>query len=222
MKRSRRLTVAGEEFGSAEASDEELVRVARAGDSDALAELVGRYRGCTRAKGRSYFLAGAEPEDIFQEGMIGLYKAVRDFDEERAVSFRAFAELCIGRQIITAVKAATRHKHAPLNGYLSLHQPLGVGDDGDCCLADVLATSELSDPAEIVICAERLRALQEHVQTALSELETEVLRLYLSGKTYGEIAAMMSRHVKSIDNAIQRIKRKLDWHLRERELAETG
>lgn len=203
-------------------TDEQLLVEVRAGDDDALGTLLDRYRGFTRSKARSYFLVGAEHEDIVQEGMIGLYKAIRDFDPARAVCFHAFADLCISRQIITAIKTATRQKHSPLNNYVSLSRPVGSDEDDERCLADVLAASMLADPAEAVVSGERLRGLQEHIEAALSELEAEVLRLYVGGKSYVEIAEVLQRHVKSIDNALQRIKRKLDTHLRERELAEAG
>jgi RNA polymerase sporulation-specific sigma factor len=203
-------------------SDEELLAGARNGSDEALGTLLNRYRSFARAKARSYFLVGGEHEDIVQEGMIGLYKAIRDFDSGHATSFRSFAELCVTRQIITAVKTATRQKHAPLNSYVSFHRPVTGDEDGERCVADVLPGEFHSDPAEIVISGERMRGLQAHIEQALSELEAEVLRLYVSGKSYVEIAAVLQRHVKSIDNALQRIKRKLDQHLRERAIAEAG
>ena len=202
-------------------SDEDLVGWARHGDDDALARLLQKYRGFARVKARSYFLVGADREDIVQEGMIGLYKAVRDFNPDLQTSFHAFAELCITRQIITAIKTATRQKHGPLNNYVSLSRPVVADDDGERCLGDVLPAGSC-DPADLVISAERIRALQVHVDAALSDLEAEVLRLYVDGKSYQEIADLLQRHVKSIDNALQRIKRKLDGHLRGREAAEAG
>ncbi|HWB67379.1 MAG TPA: RNA polymerase sporulation sigma factor SigH [Mycobacteriales bacterium] len=202
--------------------DVALVDAARRGDEDALAALLVKYRGFARAKARSYFLVGADHEDIVQEGMIGLYKAIRDFKPDMASSFRTFAELCITRQIITAIKSATRHKHGPLNSYISFSQPLLVDDDGDRCLADVLPMTAISDPCDLVISAERIRALQQHFDDALSDLEAEVLRLYVDGKSYLEIAGMLQRQVKSIDNALQRIKRKLDGHLREQAIADAS
>jgi RNA polymerase sporulation-specific sigma factor len=205
---------------SAEADDRDLVVAARAGDDEALSTLLDRYRPFARARARYYFLVGAEHEDIVQEGMIGLYKAVRDFDAALSPSFRAFAELCITRQILTAVKAATRHKHGPLNNYVSFHRPVAVDDDGERYLADMLPGDAANDPAEMVVSAERIRALQRHIDDVLSDLEAEVLRLHVEGKSYAEIAASLCRHSKSIDNALQRIKRKLDEHLRARELAE--
>jgi RNA polymerase sigma-H factor len=204
-----------------EVSDEDLVAWARRGNDDALARLLQKYRGFARVKARSYFLVGADREDIVQEGMIGLYKAVRDFNPDLQTSFHAFAELCITRQIITAIKTATRQKHGPLNNYVSLSRPVVADDDGERCLGDVLPAGSC-DPADLVISAERIRALQVHVDAALSDLEAEVLRLYVDGKSYQEIADLLQRHVKSIDNALQRIKRKLDGHLRGREAAEAG
>ena len=202
--------------------DDELVAAARAGDDRALAALLDKYRGFARSKAHSYFLVGADREDIIQEGMIGLYKAIRDFNPELQTSFRAFAELCITRQVITAIKTATRQKHGPLNNYVSFSRPVLTDDEGERCLGDMLPVLTVSDPADLVISAERIRALQEHFDTVLSDLEAEVLRLYVDGKSYQEIAEVLKRHVKSIDNALQRIKRKLDGHLREREIADAG
>jgi RNA polymerase sporulation-specific sigma factor len=203
-------------------SDDDLVRAARAGDEVALAELLTKYRGFARMKARSYFLVGADRDDVVQEGMIGLYKAIRDFNPQLQSSFLAFAELCITRQIITAVKTATRHKHGPLNTSVSLSRPVGGEDDGERVLADVLPTVAISDPADLLISAERIRALQAHVDEVLSDLETEVLRLYVEGKSYQQIAERLQRHVKSIDNALQRVKRKLEVHLQERSAADAG
>jgi RNA polymerase sporulation-specific sigma factor len=205
---------------SADASDEQLVAMAREGDDEALGALLDRYRGFARSKARSYFLVGADREDVVQEGMIGLYKAIRDYNPDRQSTFRGFAELCVSRQIITAIKTATRQKHGPLNNYVSFHRPVLADDEGERCLADVLPSIQISDPAELVVSAERIRALQEHFDEALSDLEAEVLALYVDGKSYQEIAEMLQRHVKSIDNALQRIKRKLDAHLQARREAE--
>jgi RNA polymerase sporulation-specific sigma factor len=217
------LHLAGDpEARSADPRDEELAARAGVGDDRALVELLERYRGFTRVKARSYFLLGADREDIVQEGMIGLYKAVRDFDPARETSFRAFAELCITRQILTAIKAATRHKHGPLNDYVPYLRPVGADDAGIRTLADTLPAPGPSDPADLIVSAERIGALQRHIDTALSALETEVLRLYVDGNSYEEIAAVLQRQVKAIDNALQRIKRKVDEHLRERVVAEAG
>ncbi len=203
-------------------TDDDLVMEARAGDEAALCELLNKYRAFARVKARSYFLVGADREDIVQEGMIGLYKAIRDFNPELQTSFRAFAELCVTRQIITAIKTATRQKHGPLNNYVSFERPVGSDDDGERVLGDVLPTVAISDPADLVISAERIRALQAHFDEVLSDLETEVLRLYVEGKSYQEIAERLERHVKSIDNALQRIKRKLEGHLQARAVADAG
>jgi RNA polymerase sporulation-specific sigma factor len=205
-----------------ERTDDELVLAARSGDDAALAELLTKYRAFARVKARSYFLVGADREDIVQEGMIGLYKAIRDFNPDMQSSFRAFAELCVTRQIITAIKTATRQKHGPLNNYVSFSRPVGSDDDGERVLGDVIPTVAISDPADLVISAERIRALQAHFDEVLSDLETEVLRLYVEGKSYQEIAERLQRHVKSIDNALQRIKRKLEGHLKARAVADAG
>ncbi len=203
-------------------ADDELVMLARTGDDNALCELLNKYRAFARVKARSYFLVGADREDIVQEGMIGLYKAIRDFNPDMQTSFRAFAELCVTRQIITAIKTATRQKHGPLNNYVSFERPVGGDDEGDRVLGDVIPTVAISDPADLVISAERIRALQMHFDEVLSDLETEVLRLYVEGKSYQEIAERLQRHVKSIDNALQRIKKKLEGHLQARAVADAG
>jgi RNA polymerase sporulation-specific sigma factor len=197
------------------ATDEELVALYRQGAPTAIDALLTRYRNFARLKARSYFLAGADKDDIVQEGMIGLYKAIRDFSADREASFRAFAEICITRQIITAVKTATRQKHLPLNQYVSLNKPL-AGDDPDWVLQDVLQTEQVSDPAELVISHDELRSIKIAFAEILSDFEAEVLHMYVEGKTYHEIAGSLSRHVKSIDNALQRIKRKVELHLRGR------
>ncbi len=200
-----------------DASDESIVEFARAGDEVALEHLLIRYKNFTRVKARSYFLVGADKEDIVQEGMIGLYKAIRDFQAERQSSFRAFAELCITRQIITAIKSATRQKHIPLNSYVSLNRPVSHEDgDQDRVLVDVLSTHTAADPVELVISSEEVRSMQTSFAEILSDLEAHVLHLYLEGKSYQEIAAGLKRHVKSIDNALQRIKRKVEAHMHRR------
>jgi RNA polymerase sporulation-specific sigma factor len=194
------------------AIDEDLVERAQEGDDAALDVLLQRYRHYARAKARSYFLAGADKEDIVQEGMIGLFKAIRDFQANRNTAFRAFAELCITRQIITAIKTATRQKHIPLNSYVSLNKP-SASEDQDRPLSEALVGTSSGDPAELVISAEEISSIRESVGRLLSDLETEVLQLYMDGKSYQEIADMLGRHVKSIDNALQRIKRKLEHHI---------
>lgn len=200
--------------------DETLATRSAAGDDAALGELLERYRPFVRMKTRSYFLVGADREDVVQEGMIGLYKAVRDFDREHTASFRSFADLCITRQIISAVKSATRHKHGPLNRSVSLDLPAGDEDDGSdsssaATVADRVAVDP-HDPAESVIHRDELSELQRRFGEVLSELEADVLRRYVAGHTYQEIAEALNRQVKSIDNALQRIKRKVDEELGER------
>jgi RNA polymerase sporulation-specific sigma factor len=204
----------------AELSDDELVARFQGGDNDSLDVLLQRYRRFTRAKARGYFLIGADSDDIEQEGMIGLFKAVRDFRPDRQASFRAFAELCITRQIITAIKTATRQKHQPLNSYLSLSGTRPGDENGSGTVEEVLEAKGLIDPIEFIISMEDLRSMRRMMSEMLSKLEVEVLRLYVEGKSYQEIAEVLGRHVKSIDNALQRIKRKLDIHLAERAAAE--
>ncbi|MGH2818231.1 MAG: RNA polymerase sporulation sigma factor SigH [Actinomycetota bacterium] len=194
-------------------TDEVLVERARSGDDRAIETLLQRYRHYARAKARTYFLAGADKEDIVQEGMIGLFKGIRDFRSDKKAAFRAFAELCISRQIITAIKTASRHKHFPLNSYVSLNKPIHAGDGQERSIGETLMQRGVSDPAELVISAEEVAHIRESMGLLLSDLETEVLQLYMDGKSYQEIADMLGRHVKSIDNALQRIKRKLEQHL---------
>jgi RNA polymerase sporulation-specific sigma factor len=197
---------------ASEFSDDDLVLLARQGQVDALNLLLDRYRRFARAKARCYFLAGGDVDDIEQEGLIGLYKAVRDFRAERQASFRAFAELCITRQIITAIKTATRHKHRPLNSYVSLW---GVGtlDEAGERLVEGLLDQQVADPADEIVSDECLSELRDLLARLLSGLEVDVLRLYVEGRSYQEISEELGRHVKSIDNALQRIKRKLEAHL---------
>ena len=196
--------------------DEEVVEFAREGDDSALEYLINKYKNFVRAKARSYFLIGADREDIIQEGMIGLYKAIRDFRLDKLSSFRAFAELCITRQIITAIKTATRQKHIPLNSYVSLNKPI-YDDDSDRTLLDVISGSKVADPEELVISREEFDDIEEKMGEILSSLEWKVLMSYLEGKSYQEIAEDLKRHVKSIDNALQRVKRKLERYLEKRE-----
>ncbi|HHU68835.1 MAG TPA: RNA polymerase sporulation sigma factor SigH [Thermoanaerobacterales bacterium] len=193
-------------------SDEELVDCARGGDLIALEYLINKYKNFVRAKARSYFLIGADREDIVQEGMIGLYKAIRDYRKDKLASFRAFAELCITRQIITAIKTATRQKHIPLNSYISLNKPI-YDEDSDRTLLDVLTGTKVTDPEELVISREEFYDIEEKMGEILSRLEWEVLMSYLEGKSYQEISKELNRHVKSIDNALQRVKRKLERYL---------
>ena len=194
-------------------TDEEIVTDAKEKENSiALDFLINKYRNFVRAKARSYFLIGADREDIIQEGMIGLYKAIRDFRGDKLSSFRAFAELCVTRQIITAIKTATRQKHIPLNSYVSLNKPI-YDEESDRTLLDVLSGSKISDPEELVISREEFSDIEEKMGQILSDLEWKVLMAYLDGKSYQEIAVELDRHVKSIDNALQRVKRKLERYL---------
>lgn len=193
-------------------SDEELVERVHLGNTDALDFLITKYRLFVKMKARSYFLIGADKEDIIQEGMIGLYKAIRDFKGDKLASFRAFAELCITRQIITAIKTATRQKHIPLNSYVSLDKPI-YDEESERTLMDVIMSPLSDDPEHLMINQEEYSHLEEKMTEVLSELEQQVLALYLEGRSYHEISELLNRHVKSIDNALQRVKRKLERHL---------
>ena len=193
-------------------TDEEIVTLCQSGDGDAQDYLLDRYKNFVRSKARSYFLIGADHEDIVQEGMIGLYKAVRDYRPEKLSSFRVFAELCITRQIITAIKTATRQKHIPLNSYVSLNKPL-YDEESDRTLLDVIMEGRATNPEELLISQEDLNTINQQISEVLSSLEQEVLNAYLDGKSYQEIAEHLGRHVKSIDNALQRVKRKLEKYL---------
>ena len=181
--------------------DEEVVTLCQAGDPVAHEFLLNKYKNFVRSKARSYFLIGADHEDIVQEGMIGLYKAIRDFRPDKLTSFRAFAELCITRQIITAIKTATRQKHIPLNSYVSLNKPL-YDEESDRTLLDVIIEGRATNPEELIIGQEDLKTIHHKIGEVLSTLEQDVLRAYLDGKSYQEIAVMLDRHVKSIDNAL--------------------
>lgn len=192
--------------------DEEIVLSARDGNATSLEYIINKYKNFVRAKARSYFLIGADKEDIVQEGMIGLYKAIRDFRNDKLSSFRAFAELCITRQIITAIKTATRQKHIPLNSYVSLNKPI-YDEESDRTLLDILTATKITDPEELIISREELVSIESKIGEILSNLELEVLMSYLQGKSYQEIACDLDRHVKSIDNALQRVKRKLEKYL---------
>ena len=191
-----------------------LVALAKQGSPDAMDRIVRRYYGFVRLKASSYFLAGGDSDDLVQEGLVGLYKSVRDFRSDRESSFRNFAELCITRQIITAIKTATRQKHQPLNQYVSI-SGVRVGDDGSERAVEDLLDDHVPDPAEQVVSKERMDDMRRSMAEMLSGLEVDVLRLYVEGKSYQEIGDQLGRHVKSIDNALQRIKRKLDVHLQE-------
>ena len=196
-------------------SDEDIVALANSGHTLAQEFLIDKYKNFVRAKARSYFLIGADKEDIIQEGMIGLYKAIRDFRADKLSSFRAFAELCITRQIITAIKTATRQKHIPLNSYISLNKPI-YDEDSDRTLLDVISGTRITDPEELVISREEFDNIEAKMSEILSSLEWKVLMFYLEGKSYQEIANALGRHVKSIDNALQRVKHKLERYLESR------
>jgi len=195
--------------------DEEVVIEAQGSNVRAQEYLINKYKNFVKAKAKSYFLIGADKEDIYQEGMIGLYKAIRDFKADRLSSFRAFAEICVTRQIITAIKTATRQKHIPLNTYISLNKPI-YDEESDRTLLDVLSGAKITDPEELVISREEVISIQSEIGEVLSELEMEVLMSYLDGKSYQEIACDLDRHAKSIDNALQRVKRKLEKCLSKR------
>ncbi|KJE26237.1 RNA polymerase sigma-H factor [Geobacillus kaustophilus] len=198
--------------------DEQLVALVHEGDGEALDFLIHKYQNFVRAKARSYFLVGADREDIVQEGMIGLYKAVRDFKGDKLSSFKAFAELCITRQMITAIKTATRQKHIPLNSYVSLDKPI-YDDESDRTLMDVLSGTQVTDPEQLIVNREEVDDIELKMAELLSDLERKVLALYLDGRSYQEISEELNRHVKSIDNALQRVKRKLEKYLEYREIS---
>ncbi|MDZ5723337.1 RNA polymerase sporulation sigma factor SigH, partial [Bacillus sp. SXabc123] len=198
--------------------DEQVIEKVHVGDSDALDYLITKYRNFVRAKARSYFLIGADREDIVQEGMIGLYKSIRDFKEDKLTSFKAFAELCITRQIITAIKTATRQKHIPLNSYVSLDKPI-FDEESDRTLLDVISGAKTLNPEEMIINQEEFDDIEMKMGELLSDLERKVLVLYLDGRSYQEISDELNRHVKSIDNALQRVKRKLEKYLEIREIS---
>lgn len=190
-------------------TDEAVAELARGFDGDALEYLLNKYKNFVRAKARSYFLIGADREDIVQEGMIGLYKAVRDFRSSKLTSFRAFAELCVTRQIITAIKTATRQKHRPLNSYVSLNKP-AYDEESDRMLIDVIASGKISNPEDIIIGREDFSSIETKMSKVLSPLEMQVLKKYIDGKSYFEVAEELNRSVKSVDNALQRVKNKLE------------
>ncbi|MBP7224624.1 RNA polymerase sporulation sigma factor SigH [Phascolarctobacterium sp. Marseille-Q4147] len=197
----------------AKMTDEEIVLESQQHDNVLAQEyLLHKYRNFVRAKARSYFLIGAEREDIIQEGMIGLYKAIRDFRADKQASFRAFAELCVTRQIITAIKTATRQKHIPLNSYVSLNKPI-YEEDSDRTLLDVISGVKVANPEDMIISREEFSDIESKMNDILSDLEWKVLMSYLDGKSYQEIAAELGRHIKSIDNALQRVKRKLEKYI---------
>ena len=189
-------------------TDEELVNIAQNGNDYATELIIGKYKNLVKAKSRTYFLIGADKEDIVQEGMIGLFKAIRDFKDNKQCSFKAFAEMCVTRQIITAIKTATRQKHIPLNSYISLNKPM-YDEESEHTLLDTIVENKKFDPEEIMITKESFSSIEEKMNDTLSKLEWNVLSLYLEGKSYNEIATLLNKCEKSIDNALQRIKKKV-------------
>ncbi|EST10628.1 MAG: polymerase sporulation sigma factor SigH [Sporolactobacillus laevolacticus] len=189
--------------------DAEILKAVHEGNNQALEYLIFKYKNFVRAKAKAYFLVGADREDIIQEGMIGLFKAIRDYRGDKLASFKAFAELCITRQMITAVKTATRQKHIPLNSYVSLDKPI-YDEESERTLMDVVCETQSTDPEQMLISREEYDDIEEKLSRVLSDLERQVLRQYLDGRTYQEISVDLKRHVKSIDNALQRVKRKLE------------
>jgi RNA polymerase sporulation-specific sigma factor len=202
--------------GQLQVDDGFLIALAKQGNADAYDRIVRRYYGFVRLKASSYFLAGGDADDLIQEGLVGLYKAVRDYRTDRESSFRNFAELCITRQIITAVKTATRNKHTPLNGYVSFSAAPASSGDGEPTLDEVIPGSPVHDPVNQVISSEELRSLVACMTSALSDLESRVLALYLDGYSYETIGARLGCDTKTVDNALQRVKRKVGAHLRSR------
>jgi RNA polymerase sporulation-specific sigma factor len=218
MARRQLASVRPQEKTQREVLDLRLVIQARNGNDAALDALIRRYTGFVRLKASSYFLAGGEGDDLIQEGLIGLYKAVRDYRSDKETSFRSFAELCITRQIITAIKTATRFKHSPLNSYVSFSQSPAGQEDGECTLGDALPGPGVDDPAICVISTEELQSLVFCLGTGLSALESDALRLYLEGRSYEEMAADLGCDTKTIDNALQRVKRKILLHQQDRQV----
>ena len=210
------MLVANDEFyesiDNSQQDEYDIVLKASKGDKIALEYIIKKYKNFVKAKAKSYFLIGA---DIIQEGMIGLYKAVRDFDASKTNSFKGFADICITRQIITAIKTATRQKHIPLNSYISLNKPV-YDEESERTLLDIIATSIVTDPEELIISKEELKHIESKMNELLSDLELQVVEYYLNGKSYQYIADKLKRDVKSIDNALQRVKRKLEKHLENR------
>ena len=213
------MLVANDEFyesiDNSQQDEYDIVLKASKGDKIALEYIIKKYKNFVKAKAKSYFLIGADKEDIIQEGMIGLYKAVRDFDASKTNSFKGFADICITRQIITAIKTATRQKHIPLNSYISLNKPV-YDEESERTLLDIIATSIVTDPEELIISKEELKHIESKMNELLRDLELQVVDYYLNGKSYQYIADKLKRDVKSIDNALQRVKRKLEKHLENR------
>ena len=213
------MLVANDEFyesiDNSQQDEYDIVLKASKGDKIALEYIIKKYKNFVKAKAKSYFLIGADKEDIIQEGMIGLYKAVRHFDASKTNSFKGYADICITRQIITAIKTATRQKHIPLNSYISLNKPV-YDEESERTLLDIIATSIVTDPEELIISKEELKHIESKMNELLSDLELQVVEYYLNGKSYQYIADKLKRDVKSIDNALQRVKRKLEKHLENR------
>jgi RNA polymerase sporulation-specific sigma factor len=205
--------ISAQSQGQVQVEDGYLIALAKQGDATAYDRIVRRYYGFVRLKASSYFLAGGDADDLIQEGLVGLYKAVRDYRTDRESSFRNFAELCITRQIITAVKTATRNKHTPLNQYVSFSATPASATDGEPTLDEIIPGPSVDDPISQVISSEELRALVGCLSTALSDLESRVLSLYLYGRSYEEIAGLLDCDAKTVDNALQRVKRKVGAHL---------
>jgi RNA polymerase sporulation-specific sigma factor len=219
MSRRAALAVRSPQKVQRELEDLQLVLKARNGDEGALDALIRRYTSFVRLKASSYFLAGGDGDDLVQEGLIGLYKAVRDFRSDKETSFRSFAELCVTRQIITAIKTATRYKHSPLNTYVSFsHTPAGHEGDGECTLGDALPGPSVDDPSVCVISTEELQSLVFCLGTGLSTLESDALRCYLEGLSYEQMAEELGCDTKTIDNALQRVKRKILAHQQTRQV----
>lgn len=202
-----------------ELKDEEIVKLASLGDKSALDYILDKYKGLVKVKARAYFIIGADKEDIIQEGMIGLYKSIRDYQESRETSFKVFAELCITRQMITAIKSATRQKHIPLNSYISLNKPVYDGESEKTYL-DTIASLKSLNPEELFIGKESKSFIEKHINRTLTKLECKVLELYLQGKNYTEISSIIQKPEKSIDNALQRVKRKLEKFLNNKDFEE--
>lgn len=216
LAKKRKLSTGEVTENKQDVIDEEVVLRARDGEIEAIEYLMEKYKNFVKAKARSYFLIGADKEDIIQEGMIGLYKAIRDYRADKLSSFRAFAELCITRQIITAIKTATRQKHIPLNSYVSLNKPI-YDEESDRTLLDVISERSTINPEDLIIGREEMGSIENKLSDVLSEFEWDVLTAYLEGQSYQEMAVELDRHIKSIDNALQRVKRKLENYLEEHE-----
>lgn len=192
--------------------DEEIVQLGRNGDKDAMDYLIHKYKNLVRSKARAYFLIGADREDVVQEGMIGLYKAIRDYQQDKSMAFKTFAELCVTRQMITAVKNANRQKHIPLNSYISLNRK-SFDEDSDKTYIELVSEESSSDPEQLLIKKEEFNGIENKMGEILSSFEWDVLSLYLNGKSYVEIAKQVKKPIKSIDNALQRVKRKVEKHV---------